>query len=249
MSPTSTEDALLLGHDEEQIRLMEERCIVVNDDDEFVRDGSKKECHLMTNIQNGLLHRAFSLFLFDPKTGKLLLQKRAPEKITFPNMWTNTCCSHPLAVRSEVDGKQGAKNAAQRKLEHELGIPTKQVNVEDVQFLTRIHYLATSDNTWGEHEGTLRSLTIVDYILFLTTPVTLNVNKNEVCDEKWVSMDELKQLMNELDPSSFTPWFKLIVNEFLFKWWQALLDHPNQNHEYDAKMLAYLESDQIHRLL
>ena len=54
----------------------------------------------MTNIKEGLLHRAFSCFLFDPKEGKLLLQKRAPEKITFPNMWTNTCCSHPLMAVS-----------------------------------------------------------------------------------------------------------------------------------------------------
>ncbi|WFD45597.1 isopentenyl-diphosphate Delta-isomerase [Malassezia furfur] len=220
---------------------MEERCIVVDNDDNFVRDGSKKECHLMTNIREGLLHRAFSMFLFDPSTGKLLLQRRAPEKITFPNMWTNTCCSHPLAVRSELDDKEGAKNAARRKLEHELGIPLDQVNVKDIQFLTRIHYMAPSDGLWGEHE--------VDYILFLTTPVTLNVNPNEVCDVKWVSMDELKTLMNELDPSAFTPWFKLIVNEFLFKWWQSLLDQPRQDGKYDAKMLADLENDDIHRLL
>lgn len=153
MSGAPGDDVSLQGHDEEQIRLMEERCIVVNNDDNYVRDGSKKECHLMTNIQKGLLHRAFSMFLFDPSTGKLLLQRRSPEKITFPNMWTNTCCSHPLAVRSEIDGKEGAKRAAQRKLEHELGIPTEEVKLDDIQFLTRIHYIAPSDGTWGEHEG------------------------------------------------------------------------------------------------
>lgn len=150
---SATEDASLVGHDEEQIRLMEERCIVLDNGDNFVRDGSKKECHLMSNIRDGLLHRAFSMFLFDPTTGKLLLQRRAPEKITFPNMWTNTCCSHPLAVRAELDGREGAKRAAQRKLEHELGIPQKEVNVDDIQFLTRIHYIAASDGLWGEHES------------------------------------------------------------------------------------------------
>lgn len=96
-------DESLAGHDEEQIRLMEERCIVVSHDDKPLRDGSKKECHLMTNIEKGLLHRAFSVFLFDPVSGKLLLQRRAPEKITFPNMWTNTCCSHPLSIKSELE--------------------------------------------------------------------------------------------------------------------------------------------------
>lgn len=96
-------DSSLAGYDEEQIRLMEERCIVLDNDDKYVRDGSKKECHLMTNINKGLLHRAFSVFLFDPESGKLLLQRRAAEKITFPNMWTNTCCSHPLAIKGELE--------------------------------------------------------------------------------------------------------------------------------------------------
>lgn len=58
------------------------------------------------------LHRAFSVFIFHPVTGKLLLQKRADEKITFPGMWTNTCCSHPLAVADELveDNQQGASS-------------------------------------------------------------------------------------------------------------------------------------------
>ena len=56
----------------------------------------------MTNINKGLLHRAFSVFLFRPSDGRLLLQKRADEKITFPSMWTNTCCSHPLSIRAEL---------------------------------------------------------------------------------------------------------------------------------------------------
>lgn len=123
-------------------------------EDHMIRDGSKKECHLMTNINQGLLHRAFSVFLFDPLSGKLLLQKRASEKITFPDMWTNTCCSHPLAIKSELHGSEGAKNAAQRKLEHELGISASQVPTDAFQFLTRIHYLAPSDGLWGEHEST-----------------------------------------------------------------------------------------------
>lgn len=50
----------------------------------------------MENINKGLLHRAFSAFVFRPSDGRLLLQQRATEKITFPDMWTNTCCSHPL---------------------------------------------------------------------------------------------------------------------------------------------------------
>jgi isopentenyl-diphosphate delta-isomerase type 1 len=63
----------------------------------------------MSNINTGLLHRAFSVFLFRPKDGRLLLQKRADEKITFPGMWTNTCCSHPLSIKAELveEGQAG----------------------------------------------------------------------------------------------------------------------------------------------
>lgn len=129
----------------------------------------------MENINKGLLHRAFSVFLFDSQN-RLLLQQRATEKITFPDMWTNTCCSHPLNTASElVEEEQlgtcrailiiiiyrkvltplilGARTAAQRKLDHELGIKAEQVPLDDFNFLTRIHYLAPSDGMWGEHES------------------------------------------------------------------------------------------------
>lgn len=188
-------DVSLAGFDDEQVRLMEERCIVLDENDNILRDGSKKECHLMTNIRDGLLHRAFSCFIFHPDTGKLLLQKRAPEKITFPNMWTNTCCSHPLMVRAEMDGAEGAKRAAQRKLEHELGVPPSELPIETFQYLTRIHYLAPSNGLWGEHESVF--MLTVDYILFVVANPTLSVNANEVCDVQWVSPEELRKLMDE----------------------------------------------------
>lgn len=113
--------------------------------------------HLMSNIlpPQSLLHRAFSVFLFRPSDGRLLMQKRASEKITFPDMWTNTCCSHPLAVNQEMveDGTLGVRRAAQRKLFHELGIPNAQVPLDSFVYITRIHYLAPSDGMWGEHES------------------------------------------------------------------------------------------------
>ena len=247
-SSTLTLDSSLAGHDEEQIRLMEERCIVLDHDDKYIRDGSKKECHLMTNINKGLLHRAFSVFLFDPSTGKLLLQRRAPEKITFPNMWTNTCCSHPLAIKGELEEAEqiGVRRAAQRKLDHELGIPADQIPLDQFQYLTRIHYLAPNGdegNVWGEHE--------IDYILFITANVTIQPNLNEVCDTRWVSPQELKELMTELDPASFTPWFKLIVQKFLFPWWSELLARRggDETKPFDAKALSDLTDHTIHRML
>ncbi|KPI38170.1 Isopentenyl-diphosphate Delta-isomerase [Cyphellophora attinorum] len=222
---TDTND--LAGYDEEQIRLMDEVCVVLDADDNPIGSASKKACHLMTNINAGLLHRAFSCFLFDPTTKKLLLQQRATEKITFPDMWTNTCCSHPLAHPAEagkgdlVSNVEGAKRAAIRKLDHELGIRSGQVPFQDFEFLTRIHYLAPSDGKWGEHE--------IDYILFIEAEVDLEINKNEVKDTRWVSPDELRQMFKDVETQSgkdrdlkYTPWFRLICESFLFKWWDAL---------------------------
>lgn len=76
--------------------------------------------HLMSNINTGLLHRAFSVFLFRPADGRLLLQKRADEKITFPSMWTNTCCSHPLSIKAELVEEHQAGALAILSIEIEL---------------------------------------------------------------------------------------------------------------------------------
>src|SRR3989338_4607615 len=78
-----------------QNRLMEELVILVDDQDRPIGTESKRISHSVEHIRKGMLHRAFSVFLFDAG-GKLLLQQRAAEKITFPNYWTNTCCSHPI---------------------------------------------------------------------------------------------------------------------------------------------------------
>jgi isopentenyl-diphosphate delta-isomerase len=174
----------LSSYDPEQRRLMSERCILVDEQDNAIGAMDKKTCvfffkstilpvsyfrvvgHLMENINKGLLHRAFSAFVFRPSDGRLLLQQRASEKITFPDMWTNTCCSHPLDDFDEekIEKEQlGVRIAASRKLEHELGIPQNQTPVDEFQYLTRIHYLAPSNGLWGEHEGNVNSgyLTVI----------------------------------------------------------------------------------------
>jgi isopentenyl-diphosphate delta-isomerase len=212
-------DAELNGYDEEQIRLMDEVCIVLDRDDNPIGSASKKTCHLMQNIGKGLLHRAFSVFLFDSQD-RLLLQQRADEKITFPAMWTNTCCSHPLGIPGETGegleaSVQGVRRAAQRKLEHELGIKAEQVPLDKFEFLTRIHYLAPSDGKWGEHE--------IDYILFIRADVDLDSNPNEVQATRYASQQELKAMFDNKD-LKFTPWFKLICNSMLFEWWDHLND-------------------------
>ncbi|KAJ2820640.1 isopentenyl-diphosphate delta-isomerase idi1 [Coemansia erecta] len=223
----------LSQYDEEQVRLMSEMCILLDENDAAIGAASKKQCHLMENINKGTLHRAFSVFLFNSQN-ELLLQQRASEKITFPDCYTNTCCSHPLAFAAELEETEqlGVKRAAQRKLEHELGIPPEQVPIEKFKYLTRIHYVAPSDGMWGEHE--------IDYILFIKADVSLAPSPNEVQCVKYVSMDELKHMIATADETGtkLTPWFKLIDTNFLYKWW-AKLDDLDQAVDHET----------IHRLL
>ena len=84
-------DSELQGYDEAQKEMMNENCIVVDENDKITGQDSKINCHL----GNGKLHRAFSVLIFN-SNDKLLIQQRADEKITFPSIWANSCCSHPL---------------------------------------------------------------------------------------------------------------------------------------------------------
>eukprot|EP01027_Heterolobosea_sp_BB2_P022044 GEZU01032425.1.p2 GENE.GEZU01032425.1~~GEZU01032425.1.p2 ORF type:complete len:159 (+),score=57.07 GEZU01032425.1:88-564(+) len=145
----------LEGYDQTQVELMkDDMVILVDENDQAIGPESKYITHLKSKIEEGMLHRAFSVFLFNTK-GELLLHQRAGAKITFPLFWTNTCCSHPLYVphEMELDNDLGVKRAAIRKLEHELGIPASKLSVEDFTYVTRFQYKALYDDKWGEHES------------------------------------------------------------------------------------------------
>ncbi|XP_072179856.1 isopentenyl-diphosphate Delta-isomerase 1-like [Diadema setosum] len=209
------------GLDDTQVKLLAEQCIVVDKDDNVIGAASKKECHLYQNIKNGLLHRAFSVFLFNQK-GELLLQQRSDAKITFPGYWANTCCSHPLHFDEEMELKDalGVKRAARRKLKHELGIEPEQVPVEDFTYLTRVHYQAPSDDgVWGEHE--------IDHVLVVQREVDLKPEPNEVQAVRYVTPTQLEELLAEGDcgKAKVSPWFAKIARNLLIpKWWSGLAD-------------------------
>jgi isopentenyl-diphosphate delta-isomerase len=247
--------------DAEQRAMMEEMCVQVDDNDNVIGPVSKKISHLNSKIREGLLHRAFSVFLFDSQ-GRLLLQQRSSKKITYNLQWTNTCCSHPVFF---VDGNNtesgrgipdpewelerndnlGIKRAAQRKLWHELGIPAAKIPLENFHYLTRIHYISTSaseDGVWGEHE--------IDYILFVRADTPIEPRPTEVADYRYVTQDELRALIAQADQSSspalakdkivLTPWFRLIAGSHLFKWWDAFVA---------GKIHEHYDHDTIHRML
>lgn len=216
-----------------QAQLMDkDQCILVDYHDRIIGKATKYDAHRFTSANPaGLLHRAFSVFLFD-KSGRLLLQQRASEKLTFPDVWTNTCCSHPLYgyEPNEVDSAEsiaagrceGVKHAAVRKLEHELGLPASAVPITSMRYLTRLLYSAADAESidptgaWGESE--------VDYILFARLDYKLSdiaPAKEEVRDIKFVTPDELKAML--ADPKlKWSPWFRIIVDKFLWAWWDSL---------------------------
>ncbi|XP_022609757.1 isopentenyl-diphosphate Delta-isomerase 1 [Seriola dumerili] len=214
--------------DEKQVQLLSEMCILIDENDCRTGADTKKNCHLNSNIDKGLLHRAFSVFIFNSEE-KLLLQQRSDAKITFPGCFTNTCCSHPLHTDSELEEKDaiGVRRAAQRRLKAELGIPMEQVTPDEMTYLTRIHYKAQSDGVWGEHE--------IDYILFMQKDVELGPDPNEIKSHCYVSKEELKEMLEKAKRKELeiTPWFSLIAETFLFKWWDNLqnlkqfMDHNN----------------------
>lgn len=221
--------------DETQAKLLEEKCILVDENDLVQGCATKLECHLKENIlEFGMLHRAFSVFLFNSE-GKLLLQQRAKEKITFPNYFTNSCCSHPLYNENELEEQDclGVRRAAQRRLNYELGIPISEIPLDKLQFLTRVHYKAPSDKKWGEHE--------MDYVLFVQKDVTLNPNLNEVQKLDYVTQSEVRQLLAEEGSSEksrlVTPWVKLIAKDLLFRWWDNL-----------DNLKAFEDHNTIHRM-
>lgn len=113
--------------------MLHDQCILVDEQDKVIGSASKGACH---HVDSAALHRAFSVFLFTPDR-KLVLQKRSASKITFPLVWTNSCCSHPLCAEDEMEPEDdlGVRRAASRKLEHELGI--KDMSVERLNVMGR----------------------------------------------------------------------------------------------------------------
>ena len=104
------------------------------------------------------------------------------------NLDTNTCCSHPLYRESDLINENvlGVRNAAQRKLLGELGIPAEDASVDQFTPLGCMLYTAPSDGKWGEHE--------FDYLLFTVRDTNVNPNPDEVADVKYMSRNDLKEL-------------------------------------------------------
>ncbi|KAF5272435.1 hypothetical protein FQA39_LY07903 [Lamprigera yunnana] len=203
-----------------------ERCFLVDNNDKIIGTASKKECHQVKSDGTIPLHRAFSVFLFN-KSGQLLLQRRANEKITYPGFYTNSCCSHPIAdVKGENEETDaiGIKKAARRRLNYELGIPVQCLPLEKFTYITRIKYMDVGNGDWGEHE--------IDYVLFFHDNVPINHNPNEISEIAYISQKDHLDYLSKLN-GPLTPWFSLILKHRLNLWWDNLenlnqfIDHNN----------------------
>ena len=209
------------GYDVEQVSMMSEEVILVDTNDNVIGSMSKVDAHR----GEGVLHRAFSILLFDDDD-RLLMQKRAAHKITFPNVWANTVCSHPLHVRGELNSEtmgKGSKVAAIRKMQQELGIPIDTIAENNIHFITRMMYRARADDIWVEHE--------LDHILYARAPKNMKIqpNPNEIAEVEWVTQAELENWLEDNTDSKgvIAPWFRLIAENILPEWWGNLDGLPN----------------------
>jgi isopentenyl-diphosphate Delta-isomerase len=163
--------------------------ILVNERDEAYGTAGKMEAH-----EKGLLHRAFSIFIFNPK-GELLLQQRARHKYHSGGLWTNTCCSHP------APGEDLAL-AAKRRLKEEMGISAP---------LTEIFcftYRAEFENGLVENE--------IDHVFVGVFNGQVSFDKEEVMDYCYKDIGSIKESMIS-HPSKYTAWFK-IAFPYVEKW-------------------------------
>ncbi len=156
--------------------------VLVNEQDEEIGTMEKMEAH-----RKGLLHRAFSVFIFD-KEGRMLLQQRAERKYHGANLWTNACCSHPLPGEK-------VEAAALRRLKEELGFET------EVNKIFHFIYNEAVENGLTEHE--------YDHVFTgMYNNEIFNPDPAEVNELKFMQMEAIRNnLLNQ--PSAFTTWFRI----------------------------------------
>jgi isopentenyl-diphosphate delta-isomerase len=159
-----------------------DQLILVDESDREVGHLAKADCH----AGGGVLHRAFSLFIFNAR-GELLLQQRSAHKRLWPNYWSNSCCSHPRLGESMTA-------AIHRRLMEELGLSCT------LNFLFKFRYQARYDEASSEHE--------LCSVFHGRSDTRARPNGAEIAGLRWVSLQDLQ---GEIDSAAelYTPWFKL----------------------------------------
>ena len=159
-----------------------EELILVDDNDRETGFLSKAACH----DGDGILHRAFSAFLFND-AGQLLLQQRAASKRLWPGFWSNSCCSHPR--RNET-----MATATRRRLFEELNIDAS------LEFVYKFQYQARYDTVGSERE--------LCHVFLGRVVEEVQPNREEISSIRYVDAEQLARVLSD-SPELFTPWFKL----------------------------------------
>jgi isopentenyl-diphosphate delta-isomerase len=165
--------------------IAEEQVILVDENDKAIGEMNKLAAH-----QQGKLHRAFSVLLFNT-SGQMLLQQRAASKYHSPLLWSNACCSHPKPGEEMID-------AVNRRLIEEIGIQSQ------TDFSHRFHYKIEFENGLVEHE--------LDHVFIGTTDLVPIVNPDEVEAFRYIELNTLRNDMKQ-HPDQYTFWFHLIMKE------------------------------------
>lgn len=173
----------------------DEPLICVDADDAVTAHATKAACH----DGQGILHRAFSVFLFNSR-GELLLQQRSAQKRLWPMWWSNSCCSHPRRGESLAD-------AVVRRTHEELHVTTP------LHFTHKFIYHAVYGDEGAEHE--------LCHVYVGVSDAPVAVNANEVAAERWISPAALDTAL--ADPESrYTPWLRLEWAELRAKHWSRI---------------------------
>ncbi len=164
---------------------MKEEVILVDEWDKAIGTMEKIEAH-----QKGLLHRAFSVFIFNSQ-GEILLQQRAINKYHSAGLWTNTCCSHPRPGEDTL-------TAAQRRLQEEMGISAQ------LEHKTHFIYKTVFDNNLTEHE--------FDHVFFGKNDQAPKINPLEVESYVWMAPEKVVADIVK-NPAKYTSWFKIAMEK------------------------------------
>jgi len=167
---------------------MKNKVILVDKNNSIIGKEDKLIAH-----KKALLHRAFSIFVFNNKE-ELLIQRRALSKYHTPGLWSNTYCSHQQPGESTL-------SAANSRLFEEMGI------VCEFHEIGQIYYKFKLDEDIWEHE--------YDHILIGNYNGTVTPNPKEVLKYRWISLESLKTEMS-LNNRIFTPWFKIILEKYFY---------------------------------
>jgi isopentenyl-diphosphate delta-isomerase len=162
--------------------------ILVNENDEEIGIGEKLMVH-----QRGLLHRAFSILVFNDNN-ELLIHQRTSHKYHSGDLWTNTCCGHPNA-------NEEISRAAHRRLGEEMGFDTS------LEFLYKFQYRTEFANGLVESE--------IDHVFIGNYNDNFTVNPEEVADYKWIMLDDLLENVAQY-PENYTFWFREILKSSAF---------------------------------